>query len=177
MALRWWTAPASLEYRQNDWRAAMRPMTMMTLAGMTLAGGLAFASPGALAQSSATLLPATLLPVDRSALPQPPIYVAPAERNKAKLFATGAGAAVGIVVVDVLSGGLLLAPLGLPAFGELFGAGARAPAPVGAVVAAVPEVTYSISQRVLAAVGTMAAALGGGYLGPRLIGVDQLAQP
>jgi hypothetical protein len=71
------------------------------------------------------------------------------------LMASGAGAAIGILLADLVTGGLLLAPLGVPSASQLFvaaGAGAAAP-------------TYSVAQRVLAGVATMAAAVGGGYLG------------
>lgn len=143
----------------------------LTLGGMAPGATAAFAATAADDPAAAPALPPPALPpVDRGLLPEPPRFESLEDRSKLKLFATGAGAMVGIVVVDAASGGLLLAPLGLPSLGGAFSA-------AGATAAAAPEVAYTLSQRALAAVATVAVALGGAYLGPTLLGVDAPAHP
>jgi hypothetical protein len=98
-----------------------------------------------------------------TALLPPLLVVQPkSERDRQSLVAAGAGAIVGIVAVDVVTGGLLLAPLGLPSFSSLFGGG-------GAAVA-VPAPTYTVVQQITAGLSTMVAALGGGYVGMLVAG-------
>jgi hypothetical protein len=87
------------------------------------------------------------------------------------LVATGAGAAVGVILADLVTGGLLLAPLGVPSAATLVGFG-------GAAGVAAP--TYSVAQRLLAGVASIAAAIGGGYVGgyvarsrPDLVGLQE----
>jgi hypothetical protein len=79
------------------------------------------------------------------------------------LVGTGAGAVVGILAADLLTGGLLLAPLGVPSVSSWLGGGAALVAPP----------TYSLAQRALAGVATLAAGIGGGYLGG-IVGRQQL---
>ncbi len=98
--------------------------------------------------------------VDPGSLPAPPQILTRAERDQQAMVAAATGAVAGIVVADVLTGGLLLAPLGLPAFATLMGGGA----------AAVPAPTYTVVQQVLAGVASLTAALGGGYVGMRVAG-------
>lgn len=92
--------------------------------------------------------------LDTSQLPSMPLRVQREERNRSVLMGTGAGAAVGILAADLITGGLLLAPLGIPAVGTWLGGGVAIAAP-----------TYSLAQRVFAGVATLAAGIGGGYLG------------
>ena len=157
---------------------------MRLIIGLAVICGLAAAAHGAAAESPAAVpQPAAgpQLQVDRAQLPPPPSFVAPAKRSKMLLLETGVGAVAGIVVVDVATGGLLLAPLGLPSFASLFGSAAAAapvaaPAAGAAAVAAEPA-GYTIAQRLLAGVGTMASALAGGYLAPLLVDPASLPQP
>jgi hypothetical protein len=115
--------------------------------------------------------PATpALSIDVATLPALPPIVSAAQRDQMVFVATGAGAAVGVLVVDLVTGGLLLAPLGVPSAVSLVGFG-------GAAVAAP---TYSVAQRVLAGVASVATAVGGGYIGrylassrPDLIGLQE----
>lgn len=92
--------------------------------------------------------------LDSSQLPSMPLRAQRDERNRSVLLATGAGAAMGILAADLVTGGLLLAPLGVPAVGTWLGGGAAIAAP-----------TYSLAQRFLAGVATLTAGIGGGYLG------------
>ena len=92
--------------------------------------------------------------LDTSQLPSVPLRAQRDERNRSVLLATGAGAAMGILAADLATGGLLLAPLGVPAVGTWFGGGVAIAAP-----------TYSLAQRLFAGVATLAAGIGGGYLG------------
>jgi hypothetical protein len=102
--------------------------------------------------------------IDQMRLP-PLLLVQPkAERDQQSLLAAGVGAVAGIVVVDVVTGGLALAPLGLPTFASLTAA------PVAAGAAAPAPVTYTLVQQVLAGVTTMVATLGGGYIGMLVAG-------
>jgi hypothetical protein len=117
------------------------------------------------------------LSVDLSVLPPMPTVVSAEQRRQEALVATGAGASIAILLADLLTGGMLLAPLGIPSAASLFGAGAAAPAAVAvaAVPAAVPAAvdlvpTYTVSQQLLAGIGTFAAAVGGGYIGGYLAG-------
>jgi hypothetical protein len=145
----------------------MRPLVIAAL--LTASILTTFQPSGALAQSVATqpLLPqssvvVTAPPLDLSVLPPLPPIIPASERNRLVLLSTGAGAAFGVILVDLVTGGLLLAPLGVPGAAALFTAGGGAAATAAA--AAVAPV-YSIAQRVLAGVATMAAAGGGGYFG------------
>jgi xanthosine utilization system XapX-like protein len=128
--------------------------------------GAAAKAPGETAGQTAT----PSLSVDLSTLPALPPIVPAAQREQMALVATGAGAAVGVLLVDIVTGGLLLAPLGVPSAVSLVGFG-------GAAVAAP---TYSVAQRMLAAVASVATAFGGGYIGrylassrPDLIGLQE----
>ncbi len=104
------------------------------------------------------------LAVDEAQLPALPMLYSKAERTQRSLLAGGIGAVGGIVIADVITGGLLLAPLGLPTIAALSGA---APAPAGAAAAAP---TYSFIQQVMAGVASLVAALGGGYIGMHVAG-------
>jgi hypothetical protein len=84
-------------------------------------------------------------------------------RARGMLIGTGAGAVIGILAADLLTGGLLLAPLGVPSVSSWLGGGAALAAPP----------TYSLAQRALAGVATLAAGVGGGYLGG-LVGRQQV---
>ena len=66
--------------------------------------------------------------VDETRLPPLLIVQPKAERDRQSLIAAGIGAVAGIVVADVVTGGLLLLPLGLPSFSSLVGGGAGAAA-------------------------------------------------
>jgi hypothetical protein len=110
------------------------------------------------------------LSIDVSKLPALPPIVSAAQRDQMVFVATGAGAAIGLMAVDLVTGGLLLAPLGVPSAVSLVGFG-------GAAVAAP---TYSVAQRVLAGVASVATAVAGGYIGrylassrPDLIGLQE----
>jgi hypothetical protein len=116
--------------------------------------------------------PKPSLSVDTSKLPPLPPIVPAEQREQMVLVATGAGAAIGVILADIVTGGLLLAPLGIPSAASLvsFGGGAAAVAPP----------TYSVAQRLLAGVASIAAAVGGGYLGgyvarsrPDLVGLQE----
>jgi xanthosine utilization system XapX-like protein len=129
------------------------------------------AARAALGQAgTAAKAPAQALSIDPSTLPALPPIVPAAQREQMALVATGAGAAVGVMLADIVTGGLLLAPLGVPSAVSLVGLG-------GAAVAAP---TYSLAQRVLAGVASVAAAIGGGYVGsylarsrPDLVGLQE----
>jgi hypothetical protein len=121
-----------------------------TVMAMLALGAPTLGTPMALAQDARPEFS-----VDSTRLP-PLIMVQPkSERDRQSLIAAGAGAVIGIVAVDVVTGGLALAPLGLPTFASLTGGGA----------AAAPAPTYTLVQQVLAGLTTMVAALGGGYVG------------
>lgn len=92
--------------------------------------------------------------LDLSKLPALPTPELREERSRAVLMASGAGAVMGILAADLVTGGILLAPLGVPSVAAWFNA-----------VAALPPPTYSLAQRALAGVATLAAGVGGGYLG------------
>jgi hypothetical protein len=124
--------------------------------------------------------------IDLSELPPLPPVVPADERRQAALIATGAGAAIGILVADILTGGVLLAPLGLPSASTFFSAepAVAAAAPAGAVAGVAPAAiagpTYSLAQQLLAGVASFAAAVGGGYVGsyvarahPDLVGLPE----
>jgi hypothetical protein len=154
-----------------------------------LAAALSTASPlgpsSALAQQAADEAgknPPSQLP------PLRPIVVT-TERKPISILAGGIGAAVGIIVVDAIVGGLLLPPLGLPSGAVILGlAGAAAEAPaaaaaapvaaaagaapaVAAVRAALPAVvpSFTVAERLFAVVGSIASGVGGGYLGTWLV--------
>ena len=112
------------------------------------------------------------LSIDPSKLPPLPPIVPAEQREQVVLMATGAGAAVGVILADIVTGGLLLAPLGVPSAAALVGLGG------GGAAAAAP--TYSVAQRLLAGVASIAAAVGGGYVGgyvarsrPDLVGLQE----
>ena len=117
------------------------------------------------------------LSIDLAVLPPLPPVVPADERRQAALIATGAGAAIGILLADILTGGVLLAPLGLPSASTMFSA---EPAAAAAAPAAVVGPTYSVAQQLLAGVASFAAAVGGGYVGsyvarahPDLVGLPE----
>jgi len=125
-----------------------RLMILLTLSAVV--GALPVLPVPAIAQPATAPAPAA-----DPGLPQ----VVPAwQRNQVVLFSTGAGAAVGVIVADIVTSGALLSPLGLP--------GAAALLTLGGAATAAP--TYTIAQRILAGVGTVAAAAGGGYIGSYL---------
>ena len=122
----------------------------VALAVMIVLGGRVALAQGASVPPDAK--PAITLDISKlPPMPAPPMREA---RNRAVLIATGAGAAVGILAADILTGGILLAPLGIPSVSAWFGAAAAVPAP-----------TYTLGQRVVAGVATLAAGMRGGYLG------------
>lgn len=142
-------------------------MRLRAMAMITLAVALAPGGPAALAAEGRPDLA-----VDEAQLPPlPPIY-SKVERTQRSLVAAGVGAVGGVVIADAVTGGLLLAPLGLPTFATLFGGGTAAAVPGAAAAgaAAVPAPTYTLVQQVLAGVASMVAALGGGYIGMRIAG-------
>jgi hypothetical protein len=112
--------------------------------------------------------------VDAARLPEVPQVQSKLERERQTLLAAGIGGVLGIVAADVLTGGLLLAPLGLPTFSALVGGGAAAtPAAAAAPAVAVAAPTYTVAQQVLAGMTSMLAALGGGYIGTQVAGPVQ----
>lgn len=134
---------------------AMLALGVATL-GVAALGGPILGAPAALAQDARPEFS-----VDQTRLPPLLIVQPKAERDRQSLVAAGVGAVAGIVVVDVVTGGLALAPLGLPTFASLT-------APAGAAPAA--PVTYTMIQQILAGLTTMVAALGGGYVGMLVAG-------
>lgn len=144
-----------------------RWMTVL-LALPVLAGLMVAASPAATAQG--VNLPAAV--TDPEDLPRLPPVVPEKQRTRYVWLATGAGAAIGVIVADVVTGGLLLSPLGFPSAAVALTLEAAGPA--------IAPPTYSIGQRLLAGVATVAAAVGGGYLGsylgqpgPDFMGIDE----
>ena len=138
----------------------MRPRIQATVLILaSLAASMPSLPRNALAQQNSAAPPpdAPYLRVDPSQLPPLPPVIPSSERQQMVLMATGAGAAIGILVVDLVSGGLLLAPLGIP--------GADALLRLGAGGGAVAAPTYSFVQRGLAVIATAASAIGGGYIG------------
>lgn len=117
---------------------------------VALAAGLLLGNTMAVAQTAAPTIP-----FDESKLPRMDSPTQYEDRSRPMLLGTGAGAVLGILAADLLTGGLLLAPLGVPAVATWLGAGAALAAPP----------TYSLAQRLLAGVATLAAGVGGGYLG------------
>ncbi len=123
--------------------------------------------------------------VDVSSLPPLPPVVSADQRRRAALVATGAGAVIAVFLADIVTGGMLLAPLGVPSATSLFEGGAATPAvsamtATGAAAAAIAAPTYSVAQQVLAGVASFAAAVGGGYIGsylgrarPDLVGLQE----
>lgn len=89
--------------------------------------------------------------------PLPPV-VSAEKRSRYVWVSTGAGAVIGVLLADIVTGGILMAPLGLPSAAAFLIAGAPEIAPP----------TYSIAQRLLAGVATIAAVAGGGYVGKSL---------
>lgn len=146
-----------------------RPMMASLLVASALASVLPVVPNSALAQAPAK----PSLSVDASQLPPIPPVIPEAEREQAVLVATGAGAAVGVILADIVTGGLLLAPLGVPSAASLVGLGGG-----GAAAAAAP--VYSAAQRFFAGVATIAVAVGGGYIGgyvarsrPDIVGLQE----
>jgi hypothetical protein len=117
--------------------AALLAISVLT-AAVPLAAGTAIAQP---VQPERPAVPATLPPI---------IPIAP--RSQMVVLASGAGAVIGVLATDIVTGGMLLSPLGLPSAAAFLTLGGTAP-------------TYSIVQRVFAGIAVVAAAAGGGYLG------------
>ena len=117
---------------------------------LVVAVALALGAPAALAEDARPDLS-----VDAARLPPLQETMSKADRDRRALIAAGTGAVVGIVVADIFTGGLLLAPLGLPGTNSLFG---------GAAAAAGPAPSYTIVQQVAAGLAVLASALGGGYI-------------
>lgn len=146
-----------------------RPMIASLLVASALATALPVVPNSALAQAP----PAKpILSVDPAQLPPIPPVIPEAQREQAVLVAAGAGAAVGVILADIVTGGLLLAPLGVPSAVSLVGLGG------GAAGAAAP--VYSVAQRFFAGVATIAVAIGGGYIGgyvarsrPDIVGLQE----
>jgi hypothetical protein len=124
--------------------------------------------------------------VDVSSLPPLPPLVSADQRRRAALIATGAGAVIAVFLADIVTGGMLLAPLGVPSATSLFESGAAAApaAPAmtatGTAAVAIAAPTYTVAQQVLAGVASFAAAVGGGYIGsylgrarPDLVGLQE----
>jgi len=128
-----------------------------TLAAAALTVGLLLGNGMAAAQDAK---PAITL--DMSKLPRQVPGTQHENRQRGMLMGTGAGAVIGILAADLLSGGLLLAPLGVPSVSSWLGGGAALAPP-----------TYSLAQRALAGVATLAAGVGGGYLGG-IVGRQQI---
>lgn len=142
-------------------------MRLSATAMITLALALASAPGGAGCGAARAAEGRPDLAIDEAQLPPlPPVY-SQVERTQHSLVAAGVGAVGGVVIADVVTGGLLLAPLGLPTFATLLGGG---PPAAAAGAAAVPAPTYTLVQQVLAGVASMVAALGGGYIGMRIAG-------
>jgi hypothetical protein len=133
-------------------------MRRTAVAMAMLAATLPLGAPMALAQDARPELS-----VDAARLPPLMIVQPKTERDRQSLIAAGAGAIIGIVAADVVTGGLLLAPLGLPTFSSLVGGGAAAAAPAVAP-------TYTVVQQITAGLSTLVAALGGGYVGMLVAG-------
>lgn len=115
----------------------------------------AFTLPGFSRPAAAQSTPQTIAADDPGL---PPVLPA-SQRNQYVKLSTGAGAILGVIVVDIVTGGMLLSPLGLPSAAALLTAEAVAAAPP----------TYSIAQRLFAGVATVAAVVGGGYFGSYLV--------
>jgi hypothetical protein len=144
-----------------------RPTIATVLMASAVAAALPMISQSAFAQGT----PQPSLSVDTSKLPPLPPIVPAEQREQMVLVATGAGAAIGVILADMVTGGLLLAPLGIPSAASLVGFGGGA---------AVAPPTYSVAQRLLAGVASIAAAVGGGYIGgyvarsrPDLVGLQE----
>jgi hypothetical protein len=136
----------------------MRRPLIATLLTVSVFTALLPLLPVTAAAQQAPLQQAESMPrLDQSQLPPLPPVIPAAERNRLVLLATGAGAAIGVIVVDLVTGGMLLSPLGLP--------GAAAILTFGGGGAAVAAPTYSIAERLFASVATVGAAVGGGYVG------------
>jgi hypothetical protein len=86
----------------------------------------------------------------------PPVVPA-REVSELRVLIAGAGAVAGVLITDLVTGGALLAPLGLPSAASMLTIGP-------AVVAAVPP-SFTIIERAFAGAASVAAALSGGYLG------------
>jgi hypothetical protein len=162
-----------------------RAVSATVLAASVFAAALPSAPHSALAQATSQTASKPPVVVDLAELPPLPPVVPSDERRQAALIATGAGAAIGVLLADILTGGMLLAPLGVPSASALFSAqpaavAAPAVAATGAAVTAVAVPTYTVAQELLAGVASFAAAVGGGYVGsylartrPDLVGLPQ----
>ncbi len=149
----------------------MRRSTIaVLLMAATVASGVPAVPSVALAQDAAKPTIAPMLSIDPAQLPPLPRVVPAGRQEQMILVATGAGAAITVILVDVISGGLLLAPLGVTGSGSLFGfGGGAAPLSAAAAAAAAAAVpVYTVSQRLISGIVTIAIAWGGGYLGGHL---------
>jgi len=159
----------------------MRRSTIaVLLVAATVATVVPVAPRAALAQDAAKPAPSPALTVDPAQLPPLPRVIPAGRQEQMILVATGAGAAITVILADILTGGLLLAPLGVPGTGSLLGLSGGTPATVAAAAAAAAAPVYSVTQRLIAGIVTIAAAWGGGYLGgylarthPDLLGLQQ----
>jgi len=121
-----------------------------------------------------------VLAIDPAQLPPLPHIVPSGKQDQMALVATGAGAAIAVILADIVTGGLLLAPLGVTGTGSLLGLGGAAPATAAAAAAAAAAPVYSVAQRLISGIITIAVAWGGGYLGghiarthPELLGLQE----
>jgi hypothetical protein len=133
----------------------MRLTLIAWLTASVLAGLLPMVPATALAQAT----PGPTLRIDPAQLPALAPVVPMPPRNPRVPIATVAGAAISVLAVDLVTGGMLLTPLGLPAAATIlsFGGGAAVAAPA-----------YTLTERLVALVITISAAAGGGYLGAYL---------
>jgi hypothetical protein len=135
-------------------------------AAILAAAMLSLVPSGALAQDVAKPAPH----FDPSQLPPLPPVVPVEQRQRTLVVSEGAGAVFGVLLVDFVSGGLLLTPLGVPSAATLFSAASPA----------IVQPAYTVTQQALAGLATFAAAMGGGYVGsyfgrarPDLVGLPQ----
>jgi hypothetical protein len=157
-----------------------RTVIATALAASVFATALPAAPPTAWAEDTKPAIS-----VDVSSLPPLPPVVSADQRRRAALIATGAGAVIAVFLADIVTGGMLLAPLGVPSATSLFESGAATPAvptmtAAGTAAAAIAAPTYTVAQQVLAGVASFAAAVGGGYIGsylgrarPDLVGLQE----
>jgi hypothetical protein len=113
------------------------------------------ALPGLSAPAAAQSRPDAAAMADDPGLPQ---VVPTSRRNRYVGLSTAGGAVLGVILVDIVAGGILLSPLGLPSAAAL----------VSVEAAAAARPTYLLVQRLFAGVATAAAAVGGGYVGSRV---------
>jgi hypothetical protein len=109
------------------------------------------------------------LAIDMSRLPAmpPPLKMdVDNEARLGRLIGQSFGAVAGIALVEIASGGLLLAPLG---FSLIAGAEAAAvPAAAPAAATAVVNVGYSLSAKALSVIAVAASAVAGAYAGGKV---------